>query len=120
MADQGLGQGLFNTGLFEGGPSTWGIGEWSVIAVGGYLAFEIVSSHPAVKKTQKRARGAVQQGSMTIGNVVLLGAAAYAAWWAWNAYQTGGLGAYESQNYVVPQILTDPTNSAQVQIPAGW
>jgi hypothetical protein len=33
------GTGLFGTGLFAGDISTWGIGEWVVIILGGYMIF---------------------------------------------------------------------------------
>jgi hypothetical protein len=42
--DHGLGQGLFNTGLFESTDiSTWGWGEWGVVAAGVYLGVSVVS-----------------------------------------------------------------------------
>jgi hypothetical protein len=31
-----------------------------------------------------------------------------------------GMGDYQMQSFVTPQILVDPWNSAQVQIPTGW
>jgi hypothetical protein len=51
----GVGQtssGLFGTGLFQSAdPTTWGIGEWSVIGIGGFLAIS------AVNTSQTAARG---------------------------------------------------------------
>jgi len=34
--------------------------------------------------------------------------------------QNLGLGDYQMQNFVTPQRLVDPLNSAQIEIPAGW
>ena len=31
-----------------------------------------------------------------------------------------GVGDYQAQAFVTPQVLVDPYNSAQIQIPAGW
>ncbi len=31
-----------------------------------------------------------------------------------------GMGDYQVQAYVVPQVLIDPTNSADIRIPSGW
>jgi len=31
-----------------------------------------------------------------------------------------GMGDYQMQSYVTPQILMDPTNSANIRIPSGW
>ncbi len=91
--DQGLGQtGLFGTGLFAGGlnPSTWGIGEWATVGIAGYLGVQVIGSHPAIKKVGRKARRGASQGSSAIGNIVLLGGAAYAAYYFWNQYQTTG------------------------------
>jgi hypothetical protein len=54
----GLGQastGLFGTGLFASSdPSTWGVGEYLTIAIGGYLVINVVSDAQSVGKTAKR------------------------------------------------------------------
>ena len=34
--------------------------------------------------------------------------------------QNLGLGDYQMQNFVTPQRLVDPLNSAQIEIPSGW
>lgn len=51
----GMGQtstGLFGTGLFQSlDPTTWGVGEWAVIGIGGFLAIS------AVNTSQTAARG---------------------------------------------------------------
>ncbi len=102
-------------------PSTWGLPEWGTVAAGGYLAMNVLSSHPALKRGAKRARGAASKGVSGLGNIALLGAAAYAAWWAWNKYQSGGgLGDYMPQGYVNPQRLLSPVQSAAISIPRGW
>jgi hypothetical protein len=31
-----------------------------------------------------------------------------------------GMGDYQAQNFVNPQVLVDPFNRAEIQIPAGW
>jgi hypothetical protein len=59
----GLGQtstGLFGTGLFvSADPSTWGIGEWAVIGLGGLFAINAVTSAQSagrgVRKAYRRA-----------------------------------------------------------------
>lgn len=55
----GLGQtstGLFGTGLFASpDPTTWGIGEWATIGIGGFLAISAVSTSQTVgKRFRKR------------------------------------------------------------------
>jgi len=102
-------------------PSTWGLPEWGTIAAGGYLAVNVLGSHPALRRAGKKAKGAASKGFSSLGNIALLGAAAYVAWWAWNQYQTtGGLGDYMPQGYVNPQRLLAPVRSAAISIPAGW
>jgi hypothetical protein len=55
----GMGQastGLFGTGLFASSdPSTWGVGEYAVIAIGGYLAINLITDAQAAGKATKRA-----------------------------------------------------------------
>jgi hypothetical protein len=57
--DSGLGQagtGLFGTGLFVySDPSTWGVGEYAVIAVGGYLAISMVTDAQSAGKATRKA-----------------------------------------------------------------
>jgi hypothetical protein len=48
-AQRGMGQdagGLFGSGLFAGGLdlSTWGIGEWAIVAIGAYMIFSTFST----------------------------------------------------------------------------
>lgn len=31
-----------------------------------------------------------------------------------------GMGDYQAQSFVTPQVLVDPLNSAQIKVPAGW
>ena len=118
----GLGQtssgGLFGTGLFTSlNPTTWGVGEWGIVGI----TFLVVSSHPAVSKRSKK----VSQGGMGIGTVAVLGAAAYGAWWlsqnyAITATGTSGVGDYQQQGWVTPQVLTSPGKNSQLLIPVGW
>ncbi len=123
----GLGQtGLFGTGLFAGGldPSTWGVGEWSVVAVGGYVAVQVISNHPSVKSGGRKARKAAAGATSGIGTVVLYGALAYGAWWAYSQYVApsgvAGFGDYQPQGYATPQILQSPGRSSVLSIPVGW
>lgn len=54
--NQGLGQGLFNTGLFAStNPLQWGIGEWATLGVGLYLAGSIISDTGSATATAKRS-----------------------------------------------------------------
>ena len=54
----GLGQttgGLFGTGLFQSAdPSTWGVGEWATIGIGGFLAISAVNTSQTVGKRLRR------------------------------------------------------------------
>lgn len=118
----GLGQtGLLGTGLFSSAdPTTWGIGEAVTILGGGYVAFSMVDDVLTVgtktKKSYKRATKSAGAGS--IGTILLLGALAYGAYYFYQKSQ--GLGDYQHQGFVNPQILKDPTRSAEILIPDGW
>ena len=78
--NQGLGQGLFNTGLFtNANPSTWGWGEWSAVAAGLYLAGSLISDigrgARAAGRVGKRAgrkarRAATSTAGLTIGSAL--------------------------------------------------
>ena len=123
--DQGLGQttgtGLFGTGLFIGGPSTWGFGEWATVAAGLWVGSKVLGSHPAVRSGRKRVGSAASAGVGTLGNIALLGAAGYAAWWAYSQYGTQlGLGDYQAQGWATPQVLQSPGRSSQLSIPIGY
>ena len=54
----GMGQtGIFGSSLFEStDPSTWGWGEWTAIAAGGYLLISVLST------TKRAARASVRKG----------------------------------------------------------
>ena len=109
-------------------PTTWGAGEYIVAGVGGYLAVKLASdlgkAGSAIgKKTKRATRGAKKAGgglTSSLGSLVLLGGLGYGAYWLWQKSQAGGLGDYMSQGYVAPQLLVDPTSSANIRIPAGW
>ena len=55
----GMGQtstGLFGTGLFASSdPSTWGVGEYAVIAIGGYLAINVITDAQSAGKATRKA-----------------------------------------------------------------
>jgi hypothetical protein len=122
----GLGQtgtGLFGTGLFVGGPSTWGFGEWATVAAGIWVGSKVLGSHPAVRSGRKRVGSAASAGVGTLGNIALLGAAGYAAWWAYSQYGPQlGLGDYQAQGFATPQILAAPVSnrSSALSIPIGY
>ena len=117
-------------GLFDSmDPTTWGPGEFIVAGVGGYLAVKLAGDAAkvgsAVGKRAKRAgRGAKKAGgglTNTIGTWVLLGGLGYGAYYLWSKSQAGGgLGDYQAQSFVNPQLLVAPNCSAQIRIPAGW
>jgi hypothetical protein len=118
---QTTGTGLFGTGLFIGGPSTWGFGEWATVAAGLWVGSKVLGSHPAVRSGRKRAGAAASAGVGTLGNIALLGAAGYAAWWAYSNYGTQlGLGDYQPQGWATPQVLQSPGRSSQLAIPVGF
>lgn len=113
---RGLGQGLFGTGLFESiNPSTWGMGEWTVVGLVAFAGFQALSSHPA---TKKRAG----QGSSMLTSLLLFGVPV-GLWYLFTNYTitpNSGVGDYQAQGYVQPQILTSPGRNSQIRIPAGW
>lgn len=50
------GNGLFGTGLFvSSDPTTWGVGEYAVIAIGGYLVISMVSDAQSAGRATKKA-----------------------------------------------------------------
>lgn len=104
-------------------PSTWGVEEWGTIAAVLFVGSKVISSHPTVRKASKRARSAASAGTSGLGELVIYGALAYGAYWAWTQYtgsQAAGLGDYQAQGYTQPQILTAPMRNAEIQIPMGW
>ena len=55
----GLGQtGIFGTSLFESSdPSTWGLGEWASIAVGGYIVVSVLfTTRTAARATHRKGK----------------------------------------------------------------
>lgn len=80
--NQGLGQGLFGTGLFEStNPLQWGIGEWATIGVGLYLASKVIgdagSAAQTAKKTIKKHKSKATFGGGAVLGLALAGGAAY-------------------------------------------
>lgn len=112
----GLGQGLFGSTLFENiNPSTWGWGEWTVVGIVAFAGFQALSAHP---KTSKRAG----QGSSMLTSLLLFGVPV-GLWYLFTNYTitpNSGVGDYQAQGYVQPQILTSPRRNSQIRIPAGW
>lgn len=112
--DHSHGMGLFDSM----DPTTWGAGEYIVGGVGAYLAisaFQDVSK--AGRAVKKRASKKVAVGGVgALGLLALAGGAYY----LWSKSAGGGLGDYQKQLYVNPQILVAPGSSAQIRIPAGW
>jgi|SRR5579863_891971 len=52
----GLGDGLFNTGLFVNPDlSTWGVGEWLTIGLGGYLLISLLHDTKQVARRTRKA-----------------------------------------------------------------
>lgn len=71
-------------------PSTWGVAEWGTVAGLLFVGSKVIGSHPAVRKGRKRVGSAASAGVSTAGNIALMGAAAYGAYYLWNQYQTTG------------------------------
>jgi hypothetical protein len=58
-----------------------------------------------------------------LGNIALIGALGYAAWWAYSQYGAQlGLGDYQAQGFATPQILQAPVSSrsSALSIPVGF
>jgi len=72
----------------------------------------------AYRKTKRAVKGS-QAPIAGLTGFLVTGGLVFAAYWVYTQYQSG-LGAYMPQQFVDPQILTAPGESAQVQIPAGW
>lgn len=86
----GLGQGLFNTGLFtSANPSTWGLGEWAAVGVGLYFAGSLIgdvgrgasAAGKRGKRLSRKARkAATSAAGLTFGSafsVIAVAAIAY-------------------------------------------
>jgi len=116
-------------GLFDSmDPTTWGPGEFIVAGVGGYLAVKLAGD--ASKGARKVKRGAralrsAGRGAQTaafggLGFVGMLALAGGAYYLYTKSTAGGGLGDYQAQSFVNPQLLVAPNCSAQIRIPAGW
>lgn len=104
-------------GLFESmDPTTWGAGEWTVASVGSYLA--ISAFHDAMSAGRVVKKHATKQTS--VGSIIGLAALAGGAYYLWSKTQSTGLSGYMPQGFATPQILVDPTRTADIQIPMGW
>ena len=95
-------KGMGNLGqLFAGGgdPSTWGIGEWSVVGIGGYVAiklfFDVKNIGSAVgrktkstgRKVKKKSMDAAATGTSAIGTVAVLAGLGIAAYFIYQHFQ---------------------------------
>jgi hypothetical protein len=50
------GSGLFGTGLFvSSDPSTWGMGEWATVIIGGYLAINVITDAQSAGRGARKA-----------------------------------------------------------------
>lgn len=118
-------------GLFDSAdPTTWGVGEYGVLGIGGYLAYKLVEDAKTVgkavgkraKRATRKSKSAVSGGLGSLGSIALLGGLGYGAYLLWSKSQasTAGLSDYQAQKYVRPQILVAPVQSAAIRIPAGW
>ncbi len=127
----GGGCGGHGVGLFDSmDPTTWGAGELMVGGVGAYLALKLAGDAMKVgkavkgkgRKAKRSTSKAASGATSSIGKLVLLGAAGYAAYYFWNKSQAAaaGVGAYMPQSFVNPQVLQMPCRSAAIRIPSGW
>lgn len=57
------GTGLFGTGLFAAGidPSTWGIGEWAAVLLGGYMLLSVFHTTTTATRAARRKGKAVRR-----------------------------------------------------------
>lgn len=91
--NQGLGQGLFNTGLFtSANPSTWGWGEWAALGVGLYFAGSLIgdvgrgasaAGKSGRRLSRKARKAATSAAGLTFGSafaVVAVAAIGYVAY----------------------------------------
>lgn len=91
----GLGQVSLSSDI-----SSWGIGQWAVVAIGSYVAislfFDAKSAGSAIssrtKRTKRKVVSAAKSGTSTIGTVVTVGALAAAGYIGYELYtnQSGG------------------------------
>jgi len=107
-------------GLFDSlDPTTWGAGEFIVAGVGSYLAVSLFQDTARVgKAVKRRASKKVAVGGIGVVGLLALAGGAYYLWSKSTA--GGGLGDYQAQSFVNPQLLVAPNCSAQIRIPAGW
>ena len=112
----GAGMGLFDST----DPTTWGMGEYITLGVGGYLAVKLLSDATKGARKVKRAAGSKARagGIGFVGAIALAGGAYYL--WSKSQASSTGLSDYMAQGYTGPQLLSAPTRSADIMIPAGW
>jgi hypothetical protein len=87
---RGMGQLFQSTDI-----STWGIGEWAAVAIGGYVAIKLFADVKSVgKSVKRRASGASRSvkktaatTSSSLGTVVLIAGLGVAAYFAYQYFQ---------------------------------
>jgi hypothetical protein len=97
--------------LILGSNNTGVVGYAGNLAVGGVLWFLA----DKVMKNKTAASGVI---AGTVAQLILRLINDYTPF---GSYVSGlGMGDYQMQSYVTPQILTDPTNNSNILIPNGW
>jgi hypothetical protein len=87
---KGMGQLFSSTNI-----STWGIGEWAAIAIGGYLAVSLFQDSKSVAGSVGRTAGRAKRGvkraasgsTTTIGQVAIVAGLAFAGYLAYQYFQ---------------------------------
>ena len=123
----GLGQtGLFGSGLFASSdPTTWGVGEYAAIGVGVWIVGSAISDVSTVGKKAKRTYRRASPGAKATGigftGFLVTAGLAFGAYYLYQKAQ-GGLGDYQAQGFVTPQILAAPVSSrsSALLVPVGF
>lgn len=86
----------------------------------GYLANAGVGAALYFGASRMTRNPAVLNGiaSGTVVQIVLRGVGDFTPWGEYT--KNLGVGDYQAQWFVAPQVLTDPNRSAQIQVPQGW
>ena len=97
--------------LVLGSNNTGVVGYAGNLAVGGVLWFLA----DKVMKNKTAASGII---AGTVAQLILRLINDYTPFGQY--LQSAGMGDYQMQSYVTPQILTDPTNNSNILVPNGW
>jgi hypothetical protein len=97
--------------LVLGSNNTGAVGYAGNLAIGGVLWFIT----DKVMKNKTAASGVI---AGTVAQLILRLINDYTPFGSY--LQNLGMGDYQMQSYVTPQILTDPTNNSNLLIPNGW